>query len=230
MHGKRDRGCRGGALGRTTDESCDHAAVIEVATAGGTARVVITAPAAERTGAAGPTGTVVLTHGAGGGNGSPDLAALASASADAGFTIAAVEQPYRVAGRRSPPQPAAQDAAWLEVVAALPLTRPLILAGRSNGARVACRTAGALEAAAVIALAFPVHPPGRPDRDRLGELGAPTCPVVVVQGERDPFGMPGRAAGRRVVVVPGADHALRGAAPVIAREVRALIRRLRAGA
>jgi len=89
---------------------------------------------------------------------------------------------------------------------------PLVVGGRSSGARVACRTAEAVGAAAVVALAFPTRPPGRPDRDRLAELAAPSVPVLVVQGERDPFGIPAPAPGRTVHVLPGATHSVRGPA------------------
>ena len=60
----------------------------------------------------------------------------------------------------------------------------------------------------MLCLAFPVHPPGRPEKHRLAELAAPTVPVLVVQGERDPFGCPEPAPGREVVVLRG-DHSLR---------------------
>jgi len=90
---------------------------------------------------------------------------------------------------------------------------PVLVGGRSSGARVACRWAAAggaaLRPAGVVCLAFPVHPPGRPDRSRLPELDAVTVPVLVVQGDRDPFGMPPPRPGRTVLVVPGADHSLR---------------------
>jgi hypothetical protein len=96
---------------------------------------------------------------------------------------------------------------------------PLTTGGRSNGARVACRTATASGAAGVVALAYPVHPPGKPEHDRLDELAAPNVPVLVVQGDRDPFGMPPPSPGRTIVVVPGADHALRRGTDSIARTV-----------
>ncbi len=80
--------------------------------------------------------------------------------------------------------------------------------GRSSGARVACRTAAETGAAGVLCLAFPVHPPGRPEKSRLDELDAVPVPVLVVQGERDPFGMPPPAKGRTVVEVAG-DHGLK---------------------
>ena len=96
---------------------------------------------------------------------------------------------------------------------------PLVQGGRSNGARVACRTAGAAGAAAVLALAFPLHPPGRPDKSRADELRAAGVDVLVINGDRDPFGIPDEADATRVVVLPGQTHALSGAARSIEREV-----------
>jgi predicted alpha/beta-hydrolase family hydrolase len=135
-----------------------------------------------------------------------------------GITVALVEQPYRVAGRRSPAPAGQLDAAWLAVIEWLrqgPLAggAELICGGRSSGARVACRTAAAAGARAVLCLAFPVHPPGRPEKSRLDELQGVSVPVLVVQGERDPFGMPPEAPGRVVARVPG-DHSLRSSGAV----------------
>ena len=152
--------------------------------------------------------TLVLGHGAGGGIGAPDLVAARDAALAAGVAVALVEQPYRVAGRRSPAPAGQLDAAWLAVLAALDRPGPVITGGRSSGARVACRTAAAAGAAGVLCLAFPLHLPGKPDRTRLPELEAVEVPVLIVQGERDPFGRPPAAPGREVVLVPG-THSLR---------------------
>jgi uncharacterized protein len=171
----------------------------------------------------GPRGVLLLGHGAGGGFGAPDLGAATAAAVRAGVHVAQVEQPYRVAGRRAPAPAGQLDAAWLAVVdalrAALP-GLPLLVGGRSSGARVACRTASASGAVAVLCLAFPVHPPGRPEKDRLVELAAPTVPVLVVQGDRDAFGLPPPAPGREVVLVRG-DHALKADPPAVAAAVAA---------
>ena len=136
--------------------------------------------------------------------------------------MALVEQPYVVAGRRSPAPARQLDASWTAVVEALREDAfrdlPLIAGGRSLGARVACRTAAALAAAAVLCLAFPVHPPGKgddPSKSRLAELDAVEVPTLVVQGESDPFGMPPEAPGRTVARVPG-NHSLRDAEGVAA--------------
>jgi len=167
---------------------------------------------------AGPRFLLVLTHGAGGTVGSPDLLAARDAGLQQGAMVARVTQPYRVRGARAPGSAARQDAAWAEIVAALRDLAPgvpLVQGGRSNGARVACRTAAAVRARAVIALAFPLCPPGRSPAaaSRVAELHAAReggARVLVVNGERDPFGIPGARDADRVVVVPGEAHALKG--------------------
>ena len=156
-----------------------------------------------------PQAVLVLGHGAGGGVTAPDLVGVADAAVARGISVVLVEQPYRVAGRRSPAPAAQLDAAWTAVLERLDFPGlPLYCGGRSSGARVACRTAAATGARAVLCLAFPVHPPGRPEKSRLDELDSVKVPVLVVQGDRDPFGMPPRRRGRRLLVVEG-DHSLR---------------------
>jgi predicted alpha/beta-hydrolase family hydrolase len=158
---------------------------------------------------------LVLGHGSGGGIGAPDLAGAALAAQSAQLSVVLVEQPYRVAGRRAPAPASQLDSAWTSVVAQLregPLQGlPILTGGRSAGARVACRTAAETGSVAVICLAFPVHPPGRPEKSRLAELDGVAVPVLVVQGERDPFGMPPDRPGRTVTRIPG-THSLGGAA------------------
>jgi predicted alpha/beta-hydrolase family hydrolase len=161
-----------------------------------------------------PAGALVLGHGAGGGVAARDLVAATTAAQAIGVSVALVEQPYRVAGRRSPAPPAQLDAAWIAVVDELRATTlgdlALVVGGRSSGARVACRTAAQTGAVGVLCLAFPVHPPGRPEKTRLPELDAVAVPTLVVQGASDPFGMPPAGARRAVVTVPG-NHSLTGA-------------------
>jgi uncharacterized protein len=163
-----------------------------------------------------PRAALVLGHGAGGGVESRDLAATADAALSEGITVALVEQPYRVAGRRSPAAARLLDAAWTAVVDHLVGSElrglQLVVGGRSLGARVACRTAQATGAAGVLCLAFPLQPPRRsgaaPTQSRLPELDAVTVPSLIVQGERDRFGIPPATSLRTVVQVPG-DHSLR---------------------
>jgi len=173
-----------------------------------------------------PRGALVLGHGAGGGVQAPDLVAAQKAANEERFTVALVEQPYRVAGRRSPASAKQLDAAWIAVVTHLKANQlaklPLVVGGRSLGARVACRTVDETDAVAVLCLAFPLEPPrraGKPRQSRLAELKAVGVPVLVVQGERDPFGMPPPGPNRTVVKVPG-DHGLKADVDAVAAAVR----------
>lgn len=175
-----------------------------------------------------PSALLVLGHGAGGGVDAPDLLALRDAALAAGLVVARVTQPYRLAGRRAPAPARQLDAAWTMVLSALRArcpTVPLVVGGRSSGARVACRTADVVGAAGVVALAFPLHPPGRPERSRATELPA-SVPTVVVNGDRDPFGIPVAAVPTvRVITRPGERHELRrdplGTAEVVLDWLRA---------
>ena len=143
------------------------------------------------------------------------MAATEAAIAE-GIAVALVEQPYRVAGRRSPAPARQLDASWVSIVARLRADvlggLPLVVGGRSSGARVACRTVEAAAAVGVVCLAFPLQPlrrkEGQSPPSRLDELDAVTVPVLVVQGARDPFGMPPAGPARIVVQVNG-DHSLR---------------------
>lgn len=172
---------------------------------------------------------LLLGHGAGGGVTAPDLVAATQAAHRAGVHVALVEQPYRVAGRRAPAPAKQLDAAWLAVADELGsgvfADLPLVFGGRSSGARVACRTAEEGGAAAVLCLAFPVHPPAKPHQDRTPELAAVDVPVLVVQGERDPFGCPESAAHRVVLVQPG-DHSLKGDLAGLGRAVTEWLERV----
>ena len=198
---------------------------VEIVTEAGLARADLDGAAAEA------RFLLVLTHGAGGSVEAPDVLAARDAGRQLGGMVALVTQPYLVAGARAPGSAVRQDAAWIQIVAALRELAPgvpLVQGGRSNGARVACRTAAAVGARAVIALAFPLHPPGRlpgraappgaPPADtatqiRVAELRAARAGgarVLVVNGERDPFGIPAADDADRVIVVPRETHSLKG--------------------
>ncbi|TSD99375.1 alpha/beta hydrolase [Skermania sp. ID1734] len=162
---------------------------------------------------------LILTHGAGGGVDAPDLLAARRVALELGGSVARVLQPYRVAGGRAPGSATRQDAAWVEIVTALRRRArgvPIIQGGRSNGARVACRTALDVRATGVVALAFPLHPPGKPQLNRADELRATGVEVVVLNGDRDPFGIPEAADAAEVHVLRGQTHALKSAAAEIA--------------
>lgn len=191
----------------------------------GTARIHVHAAAAE------PKAALVLGHGAGGGVAARDLVTVTGAALSVDVAVALVEQPYRVAGRRSPAPAKQLDGAWTAVVENLLAGAlrglPLIAGGRSSGARVACRTSAATGAAGVLCLAFPLQPPrrGTPAPSRLPELDAVTVPTLVVQGARDPFGIP-PATPLRTVVTVQSDHGLKSDLQAVAAATQAWLSRL----
>ncbi len=134
---------------------------------------------------------LAVSHGAGGGIDARDLQALAAHLPRHRVTVALVEQPWRVAGKKVAPAPKTLDVGWRGIWPALAKKKlPVISGGRSAGARVACRTATELGAHAVLALSFPLHPPGKPEKSRAEELLGAGVPTLVVQGGNDPFGKP----------------------------------------
>jgi len=174
-----------------------------------------------------PHAALVLGHGAGGGVAAPDLVATKDVALEEGFAVALVEQPYRVAGRRSPAPAHQLDGAWTAVLERLRGDElaglPLLAGGRSSGARVACRNAEASGAVGVLCLAFPLQPPGPSTPSRLPELDGVHVPVLVVQGAGDPFGMPPPGSGRKVVAVRG-NHSLRSDIGSLREAVREWLR------
>ncbi|MBA3719632.1 MAG: hydrolase [Nocardioidaceae bacterium] len=178
-----------------------------VPTPQGDARVV-TYPA-ER-----PWASCLLSHGASGGVDAPDLQLAARLLPANGVEVLLVEQPWRVAGRRSASPPPRLDEAFTAIVEQVAPRFPYVVGGRSAGARVGCRTGRLLGAVGVLALSFPLHPPGRPERSRLGELLGAGLPVLVVQGTRDAFGsaedvrsaVGSNAPELTVVAIDGGDH------------------------
>lgn len=180
--------------------------VREIETPGGPGRAHVGRPPHAR-------GTVVLSHGAGGGLRALDLTVAREVLTANGWAVALVEQPWLVAGRRIAGPPPTLDAAWIPIVESLlsgrgRLPRPLVVGGRSAGARVACRTAAAVGADAGLLLSFPLHPPGRPERRRADELALAPQPTAIVQGTKDPFGTPAELTaylppGATILEVPG---------------------------
>ncbi|WP_406322511.1 alpha/beta family hydrolase [Streptomyces sp. NBC_01637] len=179
---------------RTTTETVD--------TDAGTARITWL-PAKK------PRLVLAAGHGAGGGIEARDLQALATALPAHGVSVALVEQPWRVAGKKLAPAPKTLDTGWRGLWPALAAPGlPVVAAGRSAGARVACRTATELGAHAVLALSFPLHPPGKPEKSRKDELLGSGVPTLVVQGGHDPFGRPAEfpPGEFEITEVPYGDH------------------------
>ncbi len=162
-----------------------------------------------------PRAVLLLGHGAGGGTHAFDLVTLAAELPSRGIVVVLHEQPWRVAGKRVAARPPILDEGWrpaLDRMLAEHPGLPLWVGGRSAGARVACRCFDERQAG-VICLAFPLHPPGKPENSRIAELAGVAGPVLVIQGERDPFGSPDdvrvaaeQAGGAQpeIVAVPGA--------------------------
>jgi predicted alpha/beta-hydrolase family hydrolase len=178
----------------------------EIATPSGPGQVVLERPGAET------RALLLLGHGASGGVDAADLVAVRTAALAEGIAVARVTQPYRVAGRKVPPAAPILDAAFTAIVEKVRgrVGRDVgfVVGGRSSGARVACRTGRELGAAGALALAFPLHPPGQPTKSRAGELD-PELPTLVVNGDRDPFGVPEPVGLVRVEIRPGNRHDLR---------------------
>jgi predicted alpha/beta-hydrolase family hydrolase len=170
--------------------------VIEVDTPYGLARAYM--HTADR-----PQGALVLGHGAAGGVEAKDLVAARDAALDERVSVALVEQPYRVAGRRSPGPARQLDAAWIAVVehflADALRGLPLVVGGRSLGGRVACRTVAATRAVGVLCLAFPLQPPRRSAESRLPELDAVPVPTLVVRSASRHRGRGARSCSYRAI-------------------------------
>lgn len=180
--------------------------------------------------AAEPRAVLLLGHGAGGQRDAFEVALLATELPGRGITVVLHDQPWRMAGKRVATPPPTLDVGWrpaLDRMLAQHPDLPLWVGGRSAGARVACRCFDERQAG-VVCLSFPLHPPGRPEASRIAELAGVRGPVLVVQGERDPFGSPGEvrdaaeSAGGvrpRVLAVPGSHTVNRGAGPQIVAAV-----------
>jgi predicted alpha/beta-hydrolase family hydrolase len=191
------------------------AEVLEIETPQGLARAHVKSVEA-------PKGVLLLGHGAGGSVTARDLAAATKAALANDVSVVLVEQPYRVAEKRSTPRPPVLDEAWSAVVEQLnegPLKGlPHVSGGRSAGARVACRTASRTGARGVLCLAFPLLPPGRDPKSRQPELDEVPVPTLVIQGTSDRFGMPPPGDDREVVQIAG-DHRLTSDLEAVERAV-----------
>jgi predicted alpha/beta-hydrolase family hydrolase len=127
----------------------------------------------------------------------PFLQAFAALLAQRGVAMLRFEFAY-MAGRRSggprkpPPKAERLIDEYRTAVTHAGAGAPLVIGGKSMGGRVASLAAEELHAAGRIAglvcLGYPFHPPARPEQLRIQHLVGLTCPTLIVQGERDPFG------------------------------------------
>ena len=170
----------------------------------------------------GPEGgsMIVLAHGAGAPMDSPPLNALARGLGEAGLRVARFEFPYmrrrRETGERKPPdrEPTLRQT-WHDVIAALGGGERLVIGGKSMGGRMASLIADEAGVRGLVCIGYPFHPPGQPDRLRTAHLKDLRTPTLIVQGTRDPFGVPEEVAGYelspaiRVVWMEDGDHSLK---------------------
>jgi hypothetical protein len=139
----------------------------------------------------------LFSHGAGAGMETSFMQAIAGLLAERGVATFRFEFAYMAARRetgakRPPPRAERLVDEYRAAVAAVPKgPRPLI-GGKSMGGRVASLVADDLHAQGLIAglvcLGYPFHPPNRLEQLRTAHLEGLTCPALIVQGERDPFG------------------------------------------
>ena len=144
-------------------------------------------------GPAGAPASFVLAHGAGAPMDTPFMNQVAEGIASAGFRVLRFEFPYmagrRTGGSKRPPdrQPVLLDT-WRSVIEAAAGNGALVIGGKSMGGRMASLVADESGADGLICLGYPFHPPGKPDKLRTEHLESITCPTLILQGERDPFG------------------------------------------
>lgn len=135
---------------------------------------------------------VILAHGAGNDMDHPFLSYVHHQLAVRGFLSLKFNFPYKEEGRRAPDRAPVLEATWQAVIESLrqdPLAPAhLFLAGKSLGGRMASHLAARGEPCdGLILLGYPLHPARRPERLRSDHLKAMTCPMLFVEGTRDPL-------------------------------------------
>jgi uncharacterized protein len=164
---------------------------------------------------------VVLAHGAGAGQRHPFIVNVARRLAAAGLNVATFDFPYMEQRRRVPDPASVLEHRFRQVIEQVRTadggSRRLFIGGKSMGGRIATQLAAQGEAVkGVFALGYPLHPPGKPLQLRSAHLPKITVPVLIVQGERDPFGTPSElepvigtmGAPVRLQIVASGDHSL----------------------
>jgi predicted alpha/beta-hydrolase family hydrolase len=168
--------------------------------------------------------TFILAHGAGAGQQSSFITEFAQGLSDRGIDVLTFNFLYTEQGRRVPDRTEKLDACYRAAVTAARrhFDRPgVFIGGKSMGGRIATHLAAGNDAkelgiAGVVALGYPLHPPGKPQQLRAAHLSRIHVPMLIVQGERDPFGTPrefdlvlaAASADITLHVVENADHSL----------------------
>lgn len=145
-------------------------------------------------------GTLLLAHGAGAPMDSTFMDKVSTHLAAHGIAVARFEFAYmagrRTGGKKKPPPRA--DKLIGEFQTALQdllgqTDGPLLLGGKSMGGRVAAMLSGGASlpgrVKGVCCYGYPFHPTGKPEAEwRLLPLEGAKRPILICQGDRDPFG------------------------------------------
>lgn len=172
---------------------------------------------------------LIFAHGAGAGMESAFLVKFAALLAGHDLAVHRFEFGYMAArrhggSRRPPPRAETLAGEFLDAVRTVSETlrkgQTLVIGGKSMGGRVAslvaqqCFDAGAIQG--LVCVGYPFHPPGKPTQLRTAHLADLSCPTLIVQGTRDPFGtrddVAGYALSRSIGVhwIENGDHDLKG--------------------
>ena len=167
--------------------------------------------------------TFILAHGAGAGQQSAFIIGFPQGLSDRGIDVLTFNFLYTEQGRRVPDATKKLDACYRVAVAAARHQfgrSDVFVGGKSMGGRIATHLAAddaaELGIRGVVALGYPLHPPGKPQQLRAVHLPRLRVPMLIVQGERDPFGTPAEfqpvldamSAEVTVHVVENGDHSL----------------------
>jgi len=170
--------------------------------------------------------TLVLAHGAGANQSSRFMVDFATALADRGIDVLTFNFLYTEERRKVPDRTPLLEACYRAVIEAARSHAPFagnkaFIGGKSMGGRMATHLAAADDAPAaalsgVVVLGYPLHPPGKSEQLRIEHLPRINVPVLIIQGERDPFGSPDElrphfaSLGEQATIhaVAGGDHSL----------------------
>lgn len=150
-----------------------------------------------------PVARLLLCHGAGASVRSDFCLQLAAELAIHGIEVwgfnFAYMQKTLAGSRQLPPKMPLLVAELVEQINQMATDLPLFIAGKSMGGRVATLLAASellpAQVKGVIAFGYPFHPPKK-DSWRTEHFAELKRPVLVLQGERDPFGSTEELAGK----------------------------------
>ena len=136
---------------------------------------------------------LILAHGAGNDMTNPFLDFIHETVCNNGDLCVKFNFPYKERGGKAP-DPTAKLEQTLEAAVARVrgdealAPRQLFLGGKSMGGRMASHLAArGVETAGLVFLGYPLHPPKRFDRLRAEHLARIRCPMLFIQGTRDPL-------------------------------------------